>query len=116
MKKNGFTLIELLGVVVLLALLAIVIFPSIIESVRKVNTNNDDAIKKIIISAAKDYYQDNLDCNKSNTCCININKLIQGNYISNDIIDDSDYQNYFVDVKINNNGTKEYEITKSCSN
>ena len=52
MKNKGFTLIELLGVIIILALLMILVFPSIINSVKNTSNKTDDLTKKLIYNAA----------------------------------------------------------------
>lgn len=52
MKNKGFTLIELLGVIIILALLMIIVFPSIINSVKNSSNKTDDLTKELIYNAA----------------------------------------------------------------
>ena len=59
MKKNGFTLIELLGVIVILAVIALITIPIIDRSLNKGKQNLDKAQKEQIIKALKDYYASN---------------------------------------------------------
>lgn len=59
MKKNGFTLIELIGSIVILALIALVAFPSIISVLNKEQGNIDAAVKDRIVAAAAEYVNDN---------------------------------------------------------
>ena len=51
MKNKGFTLIELLGVIIILALLMIIVFPSIINSVKNSSNQTDDLTKELIYNA-----------------------------------------------------------------
>lgn len=55
MKNKGFTLIELLGVIIILALLMIIVFPSIINSVKK-SSNKTDALTLDLIYNAADLF------------------------------------------------------------
>lgn len=52
MKNKGFTLIELLGVIIILALLMIIVFPSIVNSVKNSSNKTDDLTKQLIYNAA----------------------------------------------------------------
>lgn len=52
MKNKGFTLIELLGVIIILALLMIIVFPSIVNSVKNSSNKTDDLTKELIYNAA----------------------------------------------------------------
>lgn len=52
MKNKGFTLIELLGVVIILALLMIIVFPSIVNSVKNSSNKTDDLTKELIYNAS----------------------------------------------------------------
>ena len=55
MKKNGFTLIELLGVVVILALIMLIIFPSVINTIKKSSDATDEATLNLIYNASDLY-------------------------------------------------------------
>ena len=59
MKNKGFTLIELLGVIVLLSLLMIIVFPNIINSVKKASDKTDRLTIDLISNAADIYIADN---------------------------------------------------------
>jgi len=52
MKNKGFTLMELLGVIIILALLMIIVFPSIVNSVKNSSNKTDDLTKELIYNAA----------------------------------------------------------------
>ena len=52
MKNKGFTLIELLGVIIILALLMIIVFPSIVNSVKNSSNKTDDLTKELIYNAS----------------------------------------------------------------
>lgn len=52
MKNRGFTLMELLGVIIILALLMIIVFPSIINSVKNSSNKTDTLTKELIYNAA----------------------------------------------------------------
>ena len=55
MKNKGFTLIELLGVVVILSLLIILVFPNIIGSVKKSSEKTDELTYQVIYNATDLY-------------------------------------------------------------
>ena len=45
-NKKGFTLVELLGVIIILSLLIVLVFPKIVNSVKNSTKDTDDTIKK----------------------------------------------------------------------
>ena len=59
MKNKGFTLIELLGVIIILSLLVIIIFPSIIGSVKNSGEKTDELMLDMIYNAADLYISSN---------------------------------------------------------
>ena len=61
MKNKGFTLIELLGVIIILALLMIIVFPSIINSVKNSSNKTDDLTKELIYNAADLFIDDHIN-------------------------------------------------------
>ncbi len=76
MKKNGFTLAELLGVIVILAAIALVAFPPIINQLRKSRSELDSALNNII-QTATDLYLEERNLPKTGEYCINVNVLIK---------------------------------------
>lgn len=90
--KKGFTLIELLGVIVLLALIMLMVFPTIINTIKKSNNSKDEIYKKLILSAAEDYVSENKsDFEKANESkyCIVVNDLIDYGLFDEDELVDS---------------------------
>lgn len=102
MLKRGFTLIELMGVIVLLGILGLVVFPSILNQMKKVDSNLSEANLKIVYSAADDYIKDHRNDFQSQiesdgNIVIALNNLVNGGYLSKDI-DIKDYK--YVEVSI----------------
>ena len=58
MKNRGFTLLELLGVIVILALLTTLVFPSVLNAIKK-SSNQTDKLSMDLISNAADLYIEN---------------------------------------------------------
>ena len=117
--KKGFTLIELLGVIVILGILVLVAFPPLLNQIKKSKNEINDATKALVIDAAKDYVEDNInnyDKTNGNTYCINISTLTENNYLNenlkNENLDDIDTSKK---VKLMYKNNKfEYEITNEC--
>ena len=72
MNKKGFTLIELMGVIALLALIALIIFPAILNQMKKIDANISEANKKLIYSAIDDYVEND---KSAKVCLSNGEKL-----------------------------------------
>ena len=94
MKNRGFTLLELLGVIVILALLTTLVFPSILNTIKK-SSNQTDELSMDLISNAADLYIENHanDFKKRNGSkfIIDMKELIEdGNLPSNVKISDID--------------------------
>lgn len=88
MKNKGFTLIELLGVMIILALLLILVFPSVINMIKKSNTEKDDLTRDLIINAANLYVKDNIDDfieTNGNMYPISVKDLVYDGYIKSPI-------------------------------
>ena len=124
MKNKGFTLIELLGSIVILAIIATVAFPAILNFLSSSQSEIDNAKKSVIERAAKDYVNDNVNYYKRDSSFndknveIKTNILIEQGYITNkDIIDNKELANSCVAVKVNQD-TQKYTFTfkeKNCS-
>ena len=57
MNRKGFTLIELLAVIILIALIAVLIVPNIIDTSNKGKQASYDILIKNIVTASKSYYE-----------------------------------------------------------
>ena len=114
MKNRGFTLVELLGVILILALLSLVMFPNIISSFFDVSNKLDNATKTLIIEAAKDYYLENRDNIENLDYCVTVSNLQAEGLLSYDV-KDSDGKVIATDiiVKISEHG-KKYELDGQC--
>jgi len=114
MKNRGFTLVELLGVIIILALLSLVMFPNIISSFFDVSNKLDDATKLLVVEAAKDYYSENRNNIENLDYCVSVSNLQAEGLLSYDI-KDSDGKVIPADmiVKIGKHGSS-YEIGEEC--
>ena len=56
MNRKGFTLIELLAVIILIAIIAVLIIPSVLNSVEKSKEASYNVLIKNIITASESYY------------------------------------------------------------
>ena len=114
MNKKGFTLVELLGVIIIIALLSLVMFPNIINSFFEASNDLDKATEKIIIEAAKDYYSEKEDEIAKMDYCLTVYMLQTEGLLSYDI---KDSDGKLIDsnriVKIYKNGSK-YEVDATC--
>ncbi len=86
--KKGFTLVELICVVVILTLLFILAIPSISNLISNEEENISSNMEDIIKNAAALYVSDyNYLKNDGSVYCIEINELINNNYLSNPLKD-----------------------------
>lgn len=86
--KKGFTLVELICVVVILTLLFILAIPSISNLINNEENNISSNMEDIIKNAAALYVSDyNYLKNDGSVYCIEINELINNNYLSNPLKD-----------------------------
>lgn len=83
MNRKGFTLIELLAVIIVIALIATIVTPSVIEYVNSAKNTSYNLLIKSIVSASKTYYEEceygDLSDNskyRSYACQINGNTII----------------------------------------
>ncbi len=89
MKKNGFTLIELLATLALLAILSMVIVPSVIGAINKNKDNNLKMLCNSIEEAARLYVSDKR-YTMGNVSSIKIKELMENNYLANSFVNPYD--------------------------
>lgn len=58
MNRKGFTLIELLAVIILIALIAVLIVPNILDTMTKSKEASYQLLVKNIVTSAKTYYEE----------------------------------------------------------
>ena len=97
MSNKGFTLIELLGVIIILALLMILTFPSIINSIKSTSNKKDKLVIDLVYSAAEMFIKDNRNIypdEEGNSYCITLTDLIEHGDLKGPInISDEDVTN-----------------------
>ena len=88
MKTRGYTLLELLGVIVILALLTTLVFPSVINSIKKTNDKTDKLALDLVSSSADIYIKNNKDLfpkKNGNKFSIDVETLIDNANLSSKI-------------------------------
>lgn len=108
--KKGFTLVELLGVIILLGILLMIVYPKTMEISNEKQKDIDSAKVKLIQNAAFGYLEQ--DRNKyprtlGNTYCLSLEALDQENLIPVDIKDVLEKYSG-IKVKIGKNKTNSY--------
>lgn len=90
MNKKGFTLIELIGVVTLLSLIALVVYPSVTTVIKNSKESAYQDQIEIVIKAAKQWGIDHADelPDEDNVMSLSMETLLNGGYITNDDIID----------------------------
>lgn len=122
MKKNGFTLAELLGVIVILGLLLLLVFPSIIKEVKEGETSIDNAVEQIIFNGASNYIENNKNTyptSQNATYCITLNTLVNAGEISEKLLIDKKGKTLDLNKKVEiqiKNGKKSYQMNEQCQN
>ena len=114
--KKGFTLIELLGVVTILGVLALILFPLLLKHINNARNGISETNKLLIIDAAKDYVNDNINNYKKIqgiSYCINMTDIDK--YLPNlkdDNLNDIDKTKK---IKITYNDIFDYQIVDNCT-
>jgi len=89
MKKNGFTLVEVLGVMVIIVVIFLLVFPSVNHIIKKSEETIDDVQTNKILNATYDYSLKNLNLlpEEGKITYITLSELKNSNLISADLID-----------------------------
>lgn len=119
-RNNGFTLIELLATILILAAIALVTFPVLLNSIKDSEKQMDKNVEKLINNATNLYIDENSNNyvkTEKNTYCIPINTLIESGKLKKEFVDSSeeDIMNYNVEIKyIEESDDFSYNITDTC--
>ena len=119
--KKGFTLVELIGVVIILALIALLAFPPILNSIRKTKIELSNASKEILYNAVDLYISENLNDfpkNNGNIYCVTLNTLVSKEYLPTKVYDSVTGEEISLDskieIKVENNGYA-YNMNNDCT-
>ena len=124
MNRKGFTLIELLAVIILVALIGVLVMPSVIDTSNKGKQASYDILIKNIVTASKSYYEECEYGDLSNTekyggyaCTINdkaitikLSDLANTGFLSVKDVDDESNEKLVLDPR-NNNDISDCSIT-----
>ena len=95
--KKGFTLIELLAVIVVIALISLIAFPSIINQFSKSRGNMSGASNETIMTAAELYLDNNVNLQKykvDTNFCITLEVLVKNGLLKEPIKNIETGKNY----------------------
>lgn len=120
MNKKGFTLVELLGVLVILAIIALITTPIVINVVNGTKKNSNKVQKELIISYAKLWqtqYDHKISEVNGSVYKLTITELKTSGIIpNNDLVDiekDQTMNNACVEITTKENGYN-YEFIENC--
>ncbi len=117
MKKSGFTLVEMVAVILIMALLTIIVLPTIINQIRSQKENISETAMQLISNATELYLSE-----KSNeyamyfgdTYCIPLETLVNDDKLKKPVKDLSTGKeiplNQIVKIEVNEYGNGEYSI------
>lgn len=120
MKKHGFTLIELLGVLVILALLALLVSPVIKKQVTDSREELQQMQIENIVNASKNWAADHtgdLPSTEGQTKQITLKDLQDGGYLPEDFLNTDNEQKLNENTKITitaHNNTYTYTVEESA--
>lgn len=86
--KRGFTLIELLAVIVIIALISLIAFPSILNQFSKSRGNMNSASTETLVNAAELYLDSNVNLQKYKTdtnFCVTLEVLVNNGLLKGPI-------------------------------
>ena len=121
MKKNqGFTLSELLGVVVILALLMLLVFPALMNMLKEGKEQISSSVESLIFNAAGNYIDGSPNEYPTSTdkvYCLTLQELVDANEISKNVLIDENGKELNLNKKVEINitsGKKSYQMNDNC--
>ena len=120
LSKKAFTLVELIGVVIILALIALLAFPPILNSIRKTKFELSDASKEVLYNATDLYVSKNLNDfpkREGNTFCITLETLVTNEYLPTKVYDSTTGEEIPLDSKVEvkvENDRYTYNMNNEC--
>ena len=119
-NKKAFTLVELIAVVIIIAIISLLVIPSIVGLIKDKEDEMSETFQKIISSSADLYMSENqnkyVNVNGNNYCIL-LQDILDKGFLTPPIIDPvtkNEYNpNSFIQVKIEN-GKYNYDIVSEC--
>lgn len=90
MKNKGFTLMEMIAAIIIIALLTVLIVPTVMNQIADKKEEIDNSTKRIIYEAAELYMSNNASNYpklSGNKYCISLDKLVQSGLLETPIKD-----------------------------
>lgn len=119
-RKNGFTLAELLGVVIILGLLALLIFPNIIKQLKEGKQNISSSVEQLIFNSVENYMLSNqtqYPTNIDTTYCFTLQQLVDNGEITKGLLIDEEGKALKLSKKVEiiiENQQKTYKMNDNC--
>ncbi len=116
MNKRGFTLVEMLGVLILLIMIFMIMFPSLTKMIKDTNEEIDTATVSIIKEATANYLSEKSDVYPKSddyTYCITLSELIDNADLTENQISSLDNPDMIVKTTFVDNKPV-YILTKTC--
>lgn len=118
--KKGFTLIELLGVLIILSAIVLLVFPSILNQMKKSQGKINEASKEMFFTATDLYLNENQNQYgyiKGDTYCITLDTLVKDGKLRRPLKDSSGKEldgDMFVQAKVVDGKEIEYQFVEKC--
>lgn len=119
-KEKGFTLAELLGVIVILGLLMLLVFPAVINQLKEGKSAISSAVQNLIFNSTGNYIDghQNLFSTSSNvTYCITLEELVNADEIQRSLLIDENGKELDLKKKVEVKivaGKKSYQMNDNC--
>ena len=121
-KKNNkaFTLVELMGVITIIALISVLVAPTIINQIRSSKGRVDKVTEKLIFSATDLYLDENKDTfllKEGNAYCVTLEDLVNDDKLQAPLLNSNGDEidlSLYVKVAVINSQYGGYEITNEC--
>lgn len=121
MKNNkAFTLVELMGVITIIALISVLVAPTIINQIRSSKGRVDKVTEKLIFSATDLYLDENKDTfllKEGNAYCVTLEDLVNDDKLQAPLLNSNGDEidlSLYVKVAVINSQYGGYEITNEC--
>lgn len=121
MKNNkAFTLVELMGVITIIALISVLVAPTIINQIRSSKGRVDKVTERLIFSATDLYLDENKDTfllKEGNAYCVTLEDLVNDDKLQAPLLNSNGDEidlSLYVKVAVINSQYGGYEITNEC--
>ena len=120
MNKKGYTLVEIIAAIGLIAILFVIVIPTVLHLINERDSETEDATNQIVTMSIQLYLEKNpnqYNLNENDIYCISVEQLIDAEALNQSFINNSRFysEDDIFKITVLKSNMIEFEIDNTCS-